>query len=295
MHLALTKPGGGKIGGVQITKLERANGFVVVDLDGVPAVGVTRLAPKVLQDGAELLARSITYTFASFGLQLSGGSAGINAKPDERDDAIAGYLEDVAALVAEGRWQTWPGTGITTDDLTPIHVRDRADLNDATLLAKGAVAAARAVLPDAATAAIVAAGPVREAATEATDLEVTSDAVDAAVDVLFVAGKAGLVDHDVAATVQAKVVVPLSPVPVTAKAYAVLSRAGAVYVPDFLALAAPLLAALDAAGGDPIERVTEKVTKAAAQGVDAWRAAVDDAEAYLSSWRDSLPFGRPLA
>ena len=284
---------------MQITKLERTNGFVVVDLEGTPAVGVTRLAPKVLQEGAELLARSITYTFASFGLQLSGGSAGINAKPEERDDAITGYLEDVAPLVADGRWQTWAGTGVTEEDLAPLHVRDGASLADPALTAKGAVAAARAAAPDATTVAVAAAGPVAAAARAELDAvgltTVAGDTVDTAADVLIVGGKAGVVDHDVAATVTAKVVVPISPVPVTAKAYAVLSRAGTLYVPDFLALAAPLLAQLDAAGGDPVERVTERVAKAVAQGVDAWRAAVDDAETYLLTWRDAIPFGRPLA
>jgi glutamate dehydrogenase/leucine dehydrogenase len=284
---------------VQITKLEKANGFIVVDLDGTPAVGVTRLAPKVLQDGAELLARSLTYTFASFGLQLSGGSAGINAKPEERDDAITGYLEDVAPLVADGRWQTWAGTGVTEEDLAPVHVRDGASLADPALIAKGAVAAARAAAPDASTVAVAAAGPVAAAARAELDgaglTTVDGDGPDTAADVLLVGGKAGVVDHDVAATVRAKVIVPLSPVPITAKAYAVLSRAETVYVPDFLALAAPLLASLDAGGGDPVERVTERVAKAVAQGVDAWRAAVDDAETYLLTWRDAVPFGRPHA
>jgi hypothetical protein len=284
---------------VQITKLGRANGFVAVDFEGVPAVGVTRLAPKVLQEGAELLARSLTFSFASFGLQMSGGSAGINAKPEERDDAITGYLEDVAGMVAAGLWQTWAGTGLTEDDLAPIHVRDGAGLADPERTAAGAIAAAKAALPEATTAAVAAAGPVGAAATagcEAAGLTVVGDSgVDAAADVLFVGGKAGVVDHDVAETVKAKVVVPLTPVPVTAKAYAVLSRAGTVYVPDFLTTAAPLLAALDPDSGDPAERIAERVAKAVAQGVDAWRAAVDDAEAFLLTWRESLPFGRPLA
>jgi hypothetical protein len=56
--------------GVKIQKLAKANGFLALDLpDAKLAVGPTRLAPKILQDGAEMLARSVTYTFASFGLQ----------------------------------------------------------------------------------------------------------------------------------------------------------------------------------------------------------------------------------
>ena len=51
-----------------IQKLTSTDGFIAFDLDGAPAVGVVRLAPKVLRDGAELLARSTTYAAASFGL-----------------------------------------------------------------------------------------------------------------------------------------------------------------------------------------------------------------------------------
>src|SRR3546814_19299921 len=68
-----------------IQKLTSTDGFIAFDLDGAPAVGVVRLAPKVLRDGAELLARSTTYAAASFGLNVGGGPAGLNAKPEGRD------------------------------------------------------------------------------------------------------------------------------------------------------------------------------------------------------------------
>jgi len=283
---------------VQITKLEATDGFLVTDLADVPAVGVTRLAPKVLPDGAELLARSLTYSFAAFGLQISGGSAGINAKPDDRDRALAAYLDEVAPLAADGRWRTWAGVGVADSDLAPLDPAGRAPLNDPQLIAAAAVAAAQAVVPDAESVAVVAGEPVAGAArtaAEAAGLTVAGDAVDADVDVVLVAGKAGVVDHDNATGVRAKAIVPLSAVPVTAKAYAVLSRAGVVYVPDFLVLAAPLLAELDGDGSDPVARVVEAVVKFAPRGVDMWRAAVGDAEAFLGTWQDALPFGRPLA
>ena len=41
------------------------------------------------EKGAEMLARSVTYSFAAFGVKASGASAGINAKPDGRDAAVA--------------------------------------------------------------------------------------------------------------------------------------------------------------------------------------------------------------
>src|SRR3546814_9868608 len=100
-----------------IQKLTSTDGFIAFDLGGAPAVGVVRLAPKVLRDGAELLARSTTYAAASFGLNVGGGSAGINAKPEGRDAALAAFLEEAAPLVESGRWLPTPGVGLSADDL----------------------------------------------------------------------------------------------------------------------------------------------------------------------------------
>jgi len=48
------------------------------------------------------LARSATYSFAAFGLKVSGASAGINAKPDGRDAAIAAFIAEAKPLVEGG-------------------------------------------------------------------------------------------------------------------------------------------------------------------------------------------------
>ncbi|MEQ1787362.1 MAG: hypothetical protein ABL966_09935 [Acidimicrobiales bacterium] len=119
--------------------------------------------------------------------------------------------------------------------------------------------------------------------------------LDTPCDVLLVAGKAGVLEHDLAATVQARVVVPLTPVPVTARALAVLTRAGVVVVPDFLSTAAPALAAVDADGGDAMTRVHDAVAALAGEGTNLWMAAVTKAEDHLRTWQEALPFGRPLA
>src|SRR5687767_796186 len=89
---------------MQLHKLSSTDGFIAFDLDDAPAVGVVRLAPKVLRDGAELLARSTTYAAASFGLRVRGASGGINAKPDDRDAALAAFVEEVTELVESERW-----------------------------------------------------------------------------------------------------------------------------------------------------------------------------------------------
>jgi hypothetical protein len=83
---------------------------------------------------------------------------------------------------------------------------------------------------------------------------------------------------------------------VTAKAYAAFRRADIVYVPDFIALAAPLLAAFDGSNAaDPVDRVRELMQPLAEDGPNAWLVAIGLAEAFLSTWQDGLPFGRPLA
>ena len=287
---------------MQLHKLTSTDGFIVFDLDDAPAVGVVRLAPKVLRDGAELLARSTTYAAASFGLRVRGGSGAINAKPDARDEAVQAFVAEVAELVESERWLPGPGLGVTADDLAPLpRAEQRAKAFDQTATGESAVAAAAGLLGslEGRRVALVGSGPVVEAAAAAAAAQGASPepqaSMDADCDVLLVAGKAGVLEHDLAATVKAKAVVPLSPVPVTARALAVLGRAGAVVVPDFLSTAAPLLAAFDPDGGDPIERVRAAVANLAGEGTNLWMAACLRAEEFLRTWQPELPFGRPLA
>jgi hypothetical protein len=120
------------------------------------------------------------------------------------------------------------------------------------------------------------------------------DGLSTEADVLFVAGKAGVVDHDAVPQIRAGVVVPLTAVPITARAHAELTRAGIVHVPDFLSTAAALLKGHGDVA-DPVAAVAEKVSSLAPKGTGMWMAAVEEAEAFLRTWRDSLPFGRPLA
>lgn len=121
-------------------------------------------------------------------------------------------------------------------------------------------------------------------------------------DVLFVGSKMGAVDHKGAEFVRAKAVVPFAPIPVTAKALAVLRRAGTVVYPDFVVLCGPLLAAWGVAGRAAPELVDETAStvrgildEVAAHADGPLLAACYRAETFLRSWRDALPFGRPLA
>lgn len=292
---------------MKIHKLSSTDAFIAFDLEDVPAAGVTRLARKVLQDGAQLLARSTTYSFASFGVRMCGASAGINAEGEGRDPAVAAFVDEAKDLVAGGRWVTDPDLGLTEADLSQLRIEDKrpaelwTDGLGHALTAKGAVAAAGAAREgglSGATCAVVGSGPVADAARteiEAAGGTLVDGGVDAEADVLFLAGKAGMLDHDAAADVQASLVVPLTPVPVTARAHAVLSKAGRVHVPDFLAIATPLLHAHANDVEDPVAAVADKVASFAGEGTGMWMAAVTAAEDFLGTWQDELPFGRPLA
>ena len=286
-----------RIAAVKLQRLSSTDGFVVRDVEGATtSSGVVRLAPKVLLDGAVLLARTVTYAFASFGVaEAAGASAGVNAKPEDRAQAWAAFLDEVRPLAESGRLRLEPGLGTTVEDVTPLGWSEP----DPTLLAAGAVAAAKVGGPlDWRTAAVVGSGPLVDATTAALEEAGTTlvdGRFDAACDVLFVAGKAGCLDHATAEGVKALVVVPLTPVPVTARALAVLGRADRIVVPDFLSTAAPLLATHDPDGGDPVQRIRDTTIAVAEQGAGMWLAAALQAEEFLSTWADEKPFGRPLA
>lgn len=286
-----------RIPGVKVQRLTSTDGFVVWDIEGAAAsAGIVRVAPKVLQDGAVLLARTVTYSFASFGVEhAAGASAALNAKPDDRDTAWAAFVAEVKPLTDSGQLMLSPGLGTTAEDLAPL----RGSEPDPVLLAAGAIAAAKVGGPlDWRTAAVVGAGPVVDAATAAlkeADTTLVDGRFDSPCDVLFVAGKAGVLDHPTAEGVQASLVVPLSPVPVTARALAILGKAGKVVIPDFLSTAAPLLASHDADGGDPVQRVRDATIALAEEGTGMWLAAAKRAEEQLAGWTAVKPFGRPLA
>jgi glutamate dehydrogenase/leucine dehydrogenase len=293
---------------VRIHKLSDTDAFVVFDLDDADsAYGVTRLAPKILTDGAQLLARSTTYSFAAFALPRSGASAGINAKPDQRDIAVEAFVEEITPLAADGRFVTDPGLGLSEDDLALLRDYDPrpaellADGRIVELTVAGALAAAGAVLGglEGRRVRVDGTSPVAEAARTAAGQSgadvVAADETDADIDLLLAGGRAGSIDDEAAAGITAKAVVPIAPVPMTAKAFATLSRAGSVYVPDFVSLAGPLLAGFDADGGDPVERVRDLAAELAGEGTGLWMAAVTRAEDFLRTWQEKLPFGRPLA
>ena len=349
-------------------KLSGTDGFVFVDLDGAASsAGPMRLAPKILPSGAREMARSATYSFASVGMQRSGASGGINARPDARDGAVEAFLAESEPWVRSGEFLPDPGKGLTDSDLAPLRTHDprhpiRLSPSGGISLSEhlagsGAVAAAaaalnglegrRVVIEGCGPAGVAAAAAATErgatlvgAATEKGYCTAGSGGVDpvalreawhshgpafvqhldgnctetgdvwaAEADVLLVGSKMGALNHNIAAGLDTSAVACLHPIPFTTRALVTLQAAGAVVLADFVCLAGPLFAAWpgelaglegDAVAPEAIERaateaITNLVRETAAHPEGAFLGACHHAESFLRTWRDELPFGRPLA
>ncbi|MEZ5260378.1 MAG: hypothetical protein R2755_01055 [Acidimicrobiales bacterium] len=337
---------------MKTSKLSTVDGFVLIDLENAPgSVGIVRSAPKILVSGAEMLARSVTYTLAAFGIRASGASAGVNAKPEDRSAAVAAFATEVAALDPPVLLDA--GRGVEPADLAALVAADprapelREQRDGVTgadeLIAAGAIAAAEAAgatlsgariviegfgptglalarqaVAGGATVVAVATGsgtalepagfdPMALAEALAGSDEAMVKSIGASqkpawaawgadADVVFCGSKAGAMTHEGAANLKARTVVPIAPVPVTAKALAVMGRAGVTYVPDFLSIAGPVLAGVGQV--DPLEcppRIASVVAECAAHPRGLFLGACERAETFLKTWQDQLPFGRPLA
>jgi glutamate dehydrogenase (NAD(P)+) len=336
---------------VIIQKLTSTDGFVAFDLDDAPAAGIVRSAPKILVDGASLLARTLTYRFATFERQVGGASAGVNAAPEDRPAALAAFVAEVEPSVREGRLAVDAGKGVSPADLAALAAVDPRPRPDQArhdeLTGLGVAVAAHTAVRGlvgrrvaiegfdgsgpAVVAGVSARGGKVVAISTADGCATSAEGFDADVvagawaehgpalvgqlagapvkpwevfgieaDVLVVGSKPGVVDDAVAAGLNARTVVPSGAVPVTAKALAMLRRSGVVVVPDFVSTAGPMFAGWPAPGAGDADA-------AASAAIDASLLEVLDhddgpllgacyrAEAFLGTWRDELPFGRPLA
>ena len=122
-------------------------------------------------------------------------------------------------------------------------------------------------------------------------------------DITFTGSKTGIVDHTVAGQLADSVALVASGrLPLTARALAVLRAADVAVPADFISLAGGTIAAW----GDPARadaEVTNEITATVTELCNEHRnhdegpflAACYAAESFLSTWQDTLPFGRPLA
>lgn len=130
----------------------------------------------------------------------------------------------------------------------------------------------------------------------------SADLASAPVDVLFVGAKIGRLNHTVAPSVGATMVVPIGPIPYTTKGVLMLEAAGTTVLPDFITTAGPLFAANPPAGADQASieatvtaALSSLIRQVTGQSDVAILTACHQAESFLASWRDELPFGRPFA
>lgn len=120
-------------------------------------------------------------------------------------------------------------------------------------------------------------------------------------EVVFCGGAPGALSGDGAQMVGTTPVVSFAPAAVSAKALAVLRGAGATAVPEFvtcigptLASAAPLDATHDSLRAEVATKVAELVGESVQHDDGCFMGACYAAEAFMSSWVDELPFGRPM-
>lgn len=121
-------------------------------------------------------------------------------------------------------------------------------------------------------------------------------------DIVFAGSKMGIVNHGVAEGLGCRALVPSGRLAFTSKALAVCRRGGVAAVPDFVALAGSSIAAWSSPDTGDDEVRAEITATVAALMADAltsddgpFLGACYGAEAFLSTWQDELPFGRPLA
>ena len=270
-----------------IRKTTTTDAFVAIDLGDVPGHGVVRLAPKILQGGAKDLARSVTYALASLERRETGISAGVNSTPDGRDAAIAAFAAEVAGWDAGYRLTV--GKGVAAGELGGLETQ-----SDSVMLAAGAVAAGLAACPDAGTAVLDgSAGPalVEELASRGLSVVEAEDPLTATADLLFVGSKVGVIDHVAAGRLQARVVVPTGPLPITTRAVAHCRRNGVLALPDFVTTVGPLVGGVDAVR----DTVSSIIGDVAGHADGPILGACERAEAFLAGWLADLPFGRPMA
>ena len=144
---------------------------------------------------------------------------------------------------------------------------------------------------------------LRSSGTEAGDVW-SADA-----DVLLVGTRMGALGHNIAGSLDVSDVACLHPIPFTTRALVILQAAGAVVLVDFVCLAGPLFAAwpgeLAGLEGDAVtpeateaaalEAITNLVRETSGHAEGAFLGACHHTESFLRTWRDELPFGRPLA
>src|SRR4051794_14954074 len=275
---------------VPVTKLSSTDAFYVVDLDGAAsAAGSVRCARRILVDGAESLARRLTYAYASLGLQVSGASAGINADGDGRDEAIGAFVAELRPAAADGSLLWSAAKGVSPQELDGLGPQPPA--NTEALFAAGVVAsvtAARGPL-DGATVALEDvghAGPELTSAFESAGATIAAHGADATAteaDVVGGGSKNGVVDHENVGGFAGRPIVPLAPLAVTPRAIADGRRADVTILPDFVTTAGSLVRG-DTTPDAVADRIGSIISEVIGHPDGIVLGACERAEAFLLTW-----------
>jgi hypothetical protein len=273
---------------MKIQKLESINAFVAVDLEGVPGRGVLRASKKILQGGAKDLARSMTYGLASLNLKETGVSAGISTPPEEKNEAIKTFFEEIREW--ENEFSFTAGLGVTSEDTAENNPEERLQL-----LAIGTLISALTAKPDASTAVIddkiLSSALETELNKKGIEIIPSENPFDETADILFCGSKMGVIDHEIAEKLSFSVIVPTATLPITTRAVAVCKRRNILALPDFVTTAGPLIKDKNLTE----ETLSSIVNEVIDHADGPLMGACERAEVYLSTWQSELPFGRPMA
>jgi len=117
---------------VSVTRLESLDAFIAFDFDDSSVnAGGTRYAPDVTEHEASLLARAMTYKFGSIELRTGGAKGAIRGTPDQHDELMKKYCEEIRPLVESAKFLTGPDLGTSETDFARLR-----DPNNLSLMAR---------------------------------------------------------------------------------------------------------------------------------------------------------------
>ncbi len=114
---------------METLQLESTPGFVILDLpDAQHYVGETRLGKRLIPGNATMLARHLTYVFATLEQQRSGASIGLKSDPSQAALAVEALATELADDFSSGRISTSPGLRLDAETLAAVLAHDQRNL-----------------------------------------------------------------------------------------------------------------------------------------------------------------------
>ncbi|MDR0358290.1 MAG: hypothetical protein LBJ87_02335, partial [bacterium] len=113
---------------MRVQRLQTVDAMIAFDFECPTSAGGTRLAPDVTEEEVRLLARAMTYKFASLEVQVGGAKAAIRARPESRAEAVRSYCDEIRPLVEQGTFLTATDLGTFPEDFASLPSSDAADL-----------------------------------------------------------------------------------------------------------------------------------------------------------------------